>query len=425
MNDELRVTTDPLLSIPLFQADKIVAELEQYKMELQNQLREILSWWMTTTLDEENEGFVGKIDHSNKVYANAPKGAVLNSRILWAFSSAYNFTGNKEYLRIAERAFSYFTNYFIDKQFGGVYWTVDYKGQPLDRKKQVYALAFAVYGISEYHSASGDEKAKEISIKIYHDIISHSYDEQHGGYIEAFAEDWKEVKDLRLSAKDENEKKSMNTHLHLLEAFTNLYKVWKDGSLRQRVTELIQVFLDRIIDNRTHHLVLFFDEKWNSRSAIISYGHDVEAAWLILEAAEAVGDDLLLQRVKKISVKLAEAAANGLDEDGGLWYEYDAVKQQLIRQKHSWPQAEAMVGFFNAWQITGDQRFLNSSIRSWQFVKEYMLDKHLGEWYWGINEDHSPMTEKEKVGVWKCPYHNSRACMEVIHRINRTIIKTQ
>jgi len=425
MNDELKVTNDPLMSIPGLQVNTTMELLERYKMELQNELNEILSWWMTRTLDEENGGFVGKIDHSNKLYPDAPKGSVLNSRILWAFSSSFSFTGNKEYLQIAQRAFGYFVDHFIDKEFGGVYWTVDYRGQPLDRKKQIYSLAFAVYALSEYHRCSGDEKAKEMAIEIYRDIAEHSYDPQNGGYIEAFAEDWEESDDLRLSAKDQNEKKSMNTHLHLLEAFANLYKTWKDESLKQRIIELIQIFLDHIVDNETHHQILFFDEKWNSKSSIISYGHDVEAAWLIQEAAERVGNSPLQQQVKKISLNLAEAAAGGIDQDGGLWYEYNPTKKQMISQKHSWPQAEAMVGFFNAWQLTGHQKFLSHSIRSWQFIKQYILDKNLGEWYWGVNADHSPMREQEKVGIWKCPYHNTRACMEVIHRINRTIIIAQ
>ena len=393
-------------------------ELEQYKKEMENELRQILSWWMQMALDERNGGFYGKIDHNNKIYPEAPKGSVLNSRILWSFSSAYNLTGNKEYLKIAERAFNYLTEYFIDKEFGGVYWTVNFKGEPLDTKKQIYASAFAIYGLSEYYQSSGNEKSKEAAIELYNTILKYSRDEYYGGYIEALTRDWKAIEDLRLSAKDANEKKSMNTHLHLLEAFANLYRIWRDELLRQRVIELVRIFLNQIIDRKTHHLILFFDEEWNPRSNIISYGHDIEAAWLVQEAAEIVEDNLLLEDVKAISVQVTEAAAKGLDEDGGLWYEYDVSQQHLIRQKHSWPQAEAMIGFLNAWQISGDQKFLKQSMHSWEFVKEYMLDKDLGEWYWGVNADHSPMKQEEKLGIWKCPYHNSRACIEIINRIS-------
>jgi cellobiose epimerase len=392
-------------------------ELEQYKKEMEDELENILSWWMQMTPDKENGGFYGKIDHNNKIYPEAPKGSVLNSRILWTFSSAHHLTGKKKYAEIAESAFKYLVGHFIDREFDGVYWTVDFKGEPLNTKKQIYALAFTIYGLSEYYHSFRDEKAKEKAIEIYNAVVSHSYDKENGGYIEALTRDWKKADDLRLSAKDANEKKSMNTHLHLLEAFANLYKVWEDECLKKKIVELVNIFLDHIIDNKTYHLILFFDEEWNPRSDIISYGHDIEAAWLLQEAAEAVHDDPLLEKVKKISVRVAEAAANGLDGDGGLWYEYDVSRHHLIGQKHSWPQAEAMVGFLNAWQITNDKRFLERSLLSWQFVKEYILDKKSGEWYWGINEDHSPMLQEEKAGIWKCPYHNSRACMEIIKRI--------
>ena len=385
---------------------------------MESELHEILSWWMQMSIDDTHGGFVGKMDHDNRIYTEAPKGSVLNSRILWAFSAAYNMTHNGEYLKIADRAFHYIAENFIDKEFGGVYWSVDSTGKPLDRKKQVYALAFSVYGLSEFYLASKNENAKKIAVYTYNDILTHSYDEKFGGYIEALTRDWNQASELRLSAKDANEKKSMNTHLHLLEAFTNLYRIWKDKSLKQRIVEIIRIFFDHIIDSKTDHLILFFDEVWNPRSNIISYGHDIEAAWLIHESARIIEDDSLLEEAKARSVKTARAAAKGLDSDGGLWYEYDVAQQHLTRQKHSWPQAEAMVGFFNAWQLTEDEKFLKRSLQSWEFVKEYMLDKKLGEWYWGVNADQSPMKQEEKLGMWKCPYHNSRACMEIIHRID-------
>jgi len=393
-------------------------KLGEYKRETESELHEILSWWMQMSIDDAHGGFVGKIDHDNTIYPETPKGSVLNSRILWAFSAAYNMTHNGEYLKVAERAFHYIAENFIDKEFGGVYWSVDFTGKPLDRKKQIYALAFSVYGLSEFYLASKNENVKKIAVYIYNDILTHSYDEKFGGYIEALTRDWNQASELRLSAKDANEKKSMNTHLHLLEAFTNLYRIWKDRSLKQRIIEIIRIFFDHIIDSKTDHLILFFDEKWNPKSNIISYGHDIEAAWLIQESAKIIEDDSLLEEAKTRSVKTARAAAKGLDSDGGLWYEYDVAQQHLTRQKHSWPQAEAMVGFFNAWQLTGDEKFLKRSLHSWEFVKEYMLDKKLGEWYWGVNADQSPMRQEEKLGIWKCPYHNSRACMEIIHRID-------
>jgi mannobiose 2-epimerase len=392
--------------------------LQQYRIEMEQELENILAYWMKYTIDNEHGGFVGKIDHDNKVYYEAPKGSVLNSRILWTFSAAYNLTKKEKYLNVAERAFHYITEYFVDKQFGGVYWTVDYKGQPLDTKKQIYALAFAVYGLSEFYQASKNIKALQSTFDIYNDIVKHSHDKKNGGYTEALTRDWKEIGDLRLSAKDANEKKSMNTHLHILEAFTNLHRVSPTEILELQLRELIQLFAEHIISKQSNHLVLFFDDEWNERSKVISYGHDIEAAWLVQESTEVLGDKNLLAEIKSRSLEVAKAAAEGLDSDGGLWYEYDPEQNHLIKQKHSWPQAEAMIGFFNAWQNTGDENFLKQSLKSWEFVKKFMGDKTCGEWYWGVNEDYSPMKQEDKVGIWKCPYHNSRACIEIINRIN-------
>lgn len=390
--------------------------LQQYKEDLENELNNILAFWQKNTIDKLNGGFFGKIDKDNQVFEDARKGSVLNSRILWTFSAAYNLTQNENYLVTAQRAFEYLKDHFIDEKFGGVYWTVDYKGNPLDSKKQMYALAFAIYGLSEYFISSKNEDAKNLAIELYNTIIKHSYDFENGGYIEALARDWKETGDLKLSDKDANERKSMNTHLHLLEAFGSLYRSWTDEKLNEKIAELIYIFLNHIIDPETHHLILFFDEKWNPKSQLVSYGHDIEAAWLIEEAAGIVKNESLFQQVQQQSVNLAVAATDGLDADGGLWYEYDIAKDDLIKEKHWWPQAEAMVGFFNAWQITGDEVFLQRSISSWNFIQQHLRDNKNGEWFWGIKEDNKVM-DKDKVGIWKCPYHNSRACLEVIKRI--------
>lgn len=390
--------------------------LQQFKEDLEIEFQNILDFWQNKTIDDLNGGFFGQVDNENKISVEAPKGSVLNSRILWTFSAAYNLTKEGSYLKTAERAFEYLKDYFIDKEFGGVFWTVDYKGKPLESKKQIYALAFAIYGLSEFYICSKNEEALKLAIDLYNAILKYSYDKENGGYIEALTRDWKEMDDLRLSNKDANEKKSMNTHLHLLEAFANLYRVWKDEKLREKASELIYIFLNYIIDPETHHLILFFDEKWNAKSPVVSYGHDIEASWLIEEAAKIIGNEPLLQQVKVQAVNLAVAASDGLDTDGGLWYEYNLQKDELIKEKHSWPQAEAMVGFFNAWKMTGVERFLNLSLASWNFIQEYMLDKKNGEWFWGIHADNTVMNE-DKVGIWKCPYHNSRACMELIKRM--------
>lgn len=390
-------------------------QIVQYKKEQDEELHSILSYWMHYTIDKEHGGFYGRIDHDNNIDSQAAKGSVLNSRILWSFSAAFKHTGNPEYLVVAERAFTYILEHFIDKNYGGVYWSVDYKGKVLDTKKQIYALAFALYGMSEYYQASKNEVAKKTAIDLYHAIEKYSHDKRNKGYIEALSSDWKELDDLRLSAKDANERKSMNTHLHVLEAYTNLYRIWPEGQLKRNIEELIHLFLEHIIDKQTNHLVLFFDDDWNQRSSDISFGHDIEAAWLVQEAAEIIGDANLLQQVKARSLQVARAAAEGLDKDGGLWYEVE--EGQLKKEKHWWPQAEAMVGFLNAWQISKEEQFFHYSWQTWQFVKQHILQKEKGEWKWGIKADYSAMQGEDKVGVWKCPYHNSRSCLELSRRL--------
>ena len=393
-------------------------DLIKYKEELSLELENILSYWKNFTVDEVNGGFVGKIDNNNNIDYSAPKGSVLNARILWTFSAAYNLNADPEYLEMADRAFQYINDYFIDKEFGGVYWLLDAKGSPVDTKKQVYAIAFTIYAFSEYFSASKNPFAKEKAIELYNGLIKHSYDIERGGYLEAFNREWNSLDDLRLSEKDANEKKTMNTHLHVLEAFTTLYRIWPNENLRRKIIELVHCFTTQIINKETGSLILFFDENWEAKSDIVSYGHDIEAAWLLLEAAEAVHDEALTGMVKTVSVKMAQAAKNGLDADGGLWYEYEPSRNHLVREKHWWVQAEAMVGFFNAWQLSTDESFLEISLKNWESVKCKIINYQQGEWFWGVNEQDEVMQGEDKVGVWKCPYHNSRACVELIKRID-------
>ncbi len=397
----------------------MIPDLILLKKELQQELANILQYWMQHTVDEQYGGFHGKINNNNIVDSNAPKGLVLNARILWAFSAAYNQTKEIKWLAIADRAYQYLIAHFLDKEYGGFYWAIDKAGNIIDGKKQVYGIAFCLYGFSEYYRTRNDAKVLQQAIDCYTCIEQYSFDKDKGGYLEAFTRDWQPIDDLRLSTKDANEKKTMNTHLHVLEAYANLYKVWPDKQLGNSITLLVENFIERIADSNTGHLHLFFDEHWQVKEEIISYGHDIEASWLLLEAAETINDDKLIEKVKKLSLKMAVAAAKGLDTDGGLWYEMEHGK--LVRQKHSWPQAEAMVGFFNAWQLTNDEKYLDYVLNNWQFIQQYIIDKKRGEWFWGVNADHSIMEGQDKVGFWKCPYHNTRACMEIIKRIKHQI----
>lgn len=390
--------------------------LFNYKREVYEELISILSYWIKFTIDDKLGGFYGSVNNDNIPDESASKGIVLNSRILWAFSAAFLNTKNSDYLKIAERAYQYILNFFTDKEYEGVYWSVDASGKMLDGKKQIYGIAFCIYGMSEYYKATQNKIALNTAIKLFRNIERHSFDKVNGGYLEAFTREWNNINDLRLSEKDENERKTMNTHLHIIEAYSNLYQVWTDEQLKNQIRELLQIFDKYFINSETYHLNLFADDNWNIKSQLNSFGHDIEAAWLLQECAENINDEFYIDRFKELAIKIANAAVEGLDNDGGLWYEYEVLQNHLIKEKHWWSQAEAMIGFYNAYQVSGDKKYLQYSLNSWSFIKDFIKDKKKGEWLWGVNEDYS-IIQKDKAGFWKCPYHNTRACLEIIKRI--------
>lgn len=398
--------------------------LTSYKKELEEELGRILHYWMNVCVDDVDGGFYGRIDGDNKVIPEASKGVVLNSRILWTFSAAAHSTKEPSFLPVAQRAYTYLLDHFLDKTYGGVYWSLDHRGAPLNDRKQIYGLAFCLYGFSEYYRATGQQGVLDEAIRLFRLIERYSYDHERKGYYEAFARDWAPLEDWRLSGKDANVPKTMNTHLHILEAYGNLYRVWPDPLLLAQIKGLLEVFFRYMIAETTGHLILFFEEDWTVRSSMVSYGHDVEAAWLLQEAATIIGDGEWIEKTGQLALKMALAAAEGLDTNGGLWYERgerglaETAADHLVREKHWWPQAEAMIGFFNAWQAGGDEIWLQRSLASWEFVKNYIRDSKGGEWWWGVDAQHSPMPGQDKAGFWKCPYHNGRACMEIIRRLN-------
>ena len=391
-------------------------KLNQLQSELSAELDSILGYWSKKTIDNQNDGFIGQINSNEEIISDADKGSVLNARILWSFSAAYQNTKNEEHKKIATRAFDFLSNHFYDSEFGGLFWSINADTTPKDTKNQIYALAFAIYGFSEYYVISKDEKALAIAINLYLRIQKHSYDPVNKGYLEAFTRDWQPIEDLRLSDKDANEKKTMNTHLHIVEAYANLFKVWKDKTLQKDIIELLQTIEKHFINAETGHLHLFFDENWVEKPDVISYGHDIEAAWLLLQCAEISEDENLIANYKKHAIQIAEVTQEGLDSDGGLWYEFDPKTNELIAEKHWWVQAEALIGFYNAYQLTGDEKYLEIVLKNWKFIKTHILDQQNGEWFWGIYKDYS-VIEKDKAGFWKCPYHNSRACLELLNRI--------
>lgn len=392
-------------------------EIQHLKQEARHVLTEnILPFWTEKMTDVENGGFIGRISGNGKVFADAPKGAVLNARILWTFASAYRLLGNAGYLQTAKRAKEYLITKFFDKEFGGIFWLLDSKGNPIETKKQIYALGFGIYGLSEYYRATRDDEALDYAVKLYQSIEQHSFDTEKNGYLEAFTRDWQLIDDMRLSEKDANEQKTMNTHLHILEPYTNLYRVWKDDVLKRQLKNLIEIFTDKILDADTHHLCLFFDADWNNKSDALSYGHDIEAAWLLHEAALVLGEKETLARVEEIVPLIVRASEEGLLSDGSMAYEKNIRSGHLDAERHWWVQAETVVGFLNHYQHFGNEKSLQTALDCWRYINNNLIDRQQGEWFWSTLPDGSVNRRDDKAGIWKCPYHNGRACMEILER---------
>lgn len=395
-----------------------MTEVSIFKQEVREVLEDnILRFWIERMQDNEHGGFYGRIDNNNVLYADADKGAILNARILWTFSAAYRVLGKSEYLKIATRAKRYFIDHFIDPEYGGVYWSLDYKGQPKDTKKQFYAIGFAIYGLSEYARATNDQEALEQAINLYRCVEEHALDKEYNGYIEAMTRNWQPIDDMRLSEYDANYPKSQNTHLHIIEPYANLYRVWPSKELEASLRNIIGIFTDRILNPETHHLDLFFEMDWTRGAGQLeSYGHDIECSWLMHEPALVLGDQKVLNKVEPIVQTVAKASEKGLNPDGSMIHEANLTAGTKDDDLHWWVQAEAVVGFYNIYQHFHDEAALEKALRCWQYIKENLIDYQHGEWYWSRHRDGSLNTVDDKAGFWKCPYHNGRMCLEIIER---------
>ena len=398
-----------------------MSKYENLRAESQSLLESnILPFWATRMVDNERGGFYGRIDGHNILHPDAPKGAVLNARILWAFSAASRVLHSTPYRLLAYRAYDYFMHHFIDRESGGVYWSIHADGTPLDTRKQTFAIAYAIYGLTEYVRLTNNQEALNAAIRLFNDLEAHAYKFENekmskcrNGYLEALTRDWQDLADMRLSEQDENAAFTMNTHLHVLEAYTNLYRVYKDPRVARQLRLLIDIFANRIFDPATCHLMLFFDENWSSLpcgegqgGVSFSPGHDIEAAWLLHEALEVLGDPILLQETLPVCQQLAQAA-----EDG------------IFNESQWWCYAEAVVGYIDQWKLNQKDLPVEAAINlemaevAWDYIQSHLIDREHGEWYWAILPDGTPDTSNDKAGFWKCPYHNSRMCIELIERL--------
>lgn len=375
-----------------------------------NMRENILPYWLDRMTDPEG-GFYGRRDGNDRLDCEAPRGAILNARILWTFSAAYSATADERYLKAAMHAYAYVITQFIDREHGGVFWSVDRDGTPCDTKKQYYAIAFTIYGLAEYYHATGDRKALAEAMALFDCIEAHSRDRARGGYIEASTRDWHPIDDMRLSEKDANSSKTMNTHLHIIEGYTALLRVTGDERVAEATRSLLRVFLDRIIVKDTGHMGLFFDDDWHLLDRAVSYGHDIEASWLLLETARVLGDDDLTVETLAATRRMAIAALDGMWSDGSMVYELHA-DGRLDAERHWWVQAESIVGQIYLALFHGMPEYDGRARATWQYVLDNLVDHEGGEWFWSRRADGSVNRTDDKAGFWKCPYHNTRACLE-------------
>jgi mannobiose 2-epimerase len=402
-----------------------MVDLASLRIKIESELEgNLLPFWRQRCVDFDRGGFIAEMANDGTVREDAPRGLILNSRLLWTFAALYRHLGDERDLELARRAFEVLESKFRDRQHGGYFWRVDDAGRALDQSKKIYGQAFCIYAFSEYFLATDDAEALAAARELFQLIETHAHDSTFSGYIEARAADWSAATDLRLSDKDMDAAKSMNNHLHLLEAYTNLYRAWPDDRVATQLDELITIFGRHIIsrDADDRHLHHFFDESWNLASDTSTYGHDIETAWLLCEATEVLGDEELEATVRLWAIDLARTTlAQAIDDDGGIAYEGRGA-EVINPDRDWWCQAEAVVGFWHAYGLTGDPAFADAAMTVWQFIDRHQIDRVHGEWFWRVRADGTIDETEPKVSEWKGPYHTVRMCLEMMRRLDEGVV---
>ncbi len=385
------------------------------KLEVRENLTSnILPYWLR--LLDPRGGFYGEVKADGTVLRDASRGVILNARIIWSFAAAYQAIPEKRYLMAAVHAKDWFLKHFCDHKYGGVYWSVAADGTREDTKKQLYAQGFAIYGLSELYKVTKDDEVLKAAVNIYRVVETFFADKEFGGYTEALARDFSPLEDMSLSAHDINADKTMNSHLHILEAYANLYQVWPDAGLKKAVERLLDIIGTKVM-NTDGHLQLYFRRDWSVLPGGISYGHDIETSWLALECAFALKDDAVVERVRPWALAMAQAGNEGLLPDGSMRYER-LLDGTFDDSRQWWVQAETVVGNLWLWKYHGIAgHFTCNAERAWKYIKENLVDPIGGEWWWAILPDGSKDLSQPKAGFWKCPYHNTRMCLQVLSLI--------
>ena len=380
----------------------------------------IIPFW-DALIDREHGGFYGQMDNDLVLDKKGGKGVILNSRILWFYSSVYLTLRESDpdiaarALDNAAHAYDFLSAHCVDRENGGVYWMMAYDGSHLDTMKHTYNQAFAIYALSTYFEASGNSDALELAFELFDTVEEKCTDDI--AYMEAFDRTWHLIENDALSENGLMADKTMNTVLHLIEAYTVLYKVSHDERVSERLRFLLDITENKIFDHDNNKLLVFFDRELNVIGDIHSYGHDIEAQWLIDRACDVLGDEELREKWAAYDLRIAENIYN---------IAYDPVSGSLNNERDNdfintkriwWVQAETVVGFVNAYQHSGDKKFLTAAVKVMEWIKKYQIDPRKGsEWWAEVDKDGKPLLDFTMVNEWKCPYHNGRICMEIMAR---------
>ncbi len=384
--------------------------VQEIRMHLE---RGIIPFWKGLR-DDAFGGFYGEMDYNLKLSRKADKGGILNSRILWFFSNAYLTLGEAEYLDYAKHAYELLRDAFLDRKKGGVFWSVTYDGLPSVDMKYTYNQAFAVYGLSSYYDASGDKEALALAYSLTDKLEQECRDQE--GYLEAFDRNFLPISNEKLSENGVVAARTMNTLLHVLEAYTELYRVDNNNSIAGKIRWIMDIFADKIYNPKERRLEVFFDLDYHSLIDLNSYGHDIEASWLLDRAVEIINDSGYRAKINPITTELADHIHSIALDGNSLFNECERGK--VDTRKVWWVQAEALLGFLNGFQKNPERKnYLESVGGVWDYIKTHMIDPRKGsEWFYELYRDGSPIKTREIAGTWKCPYHNGRMCFEVMNR---------
>ena len=392
------------------------ATLSAWQQEMRAEFEAIADWWLEHVICLDSGDIAAEVSADNKRNRKAGKSLVYSARLLWFFSAAFRFRPDPRFRAAADLCYRELTSLYPDRRNGGLVWSVDAAGLPDSRKKQCYGLCFAVYALTEYFMATGHGDAIVTAEDLVCLVERNMYDTEHGGYIEAMTPDWRTLEDMRLGDTDLNAEKTMNTHLHVLEAWINFHRAQPGAESAARLARVADLFLQHFVASGGYQK-RFFTRDWQELPAEISFGHDIEASWLLWEAGAVLDNGALRGRLLGPVVELADSVLeSGAGPEGEVFHE-GTQREAVDRSRIWWVQAEALVGFMNAWQVTADERFLEASRASWAFIRDYQRDTEYGEWAWYSRLDRAA-PPIYKAGFWKAPYHNGRAMLEMIRRLS-------